>query len=106
MDLDTIVDGYYQESAVDCVGLWEIAQTAREELGATTREETRDTSLAIVKKLYKKGLRPGDYSGREVTFWPDNGRQAMLDRIEQAWIELGADPNPTQPICWFARPKS
>jgi hypothetical protein len=37
--------------------------------------------------------------GRDVIFWPERGRQAMLDRIERAWIEMGSDPIPAAPIC-------
>ena len=100
--LNEVVDSYLQESQVDCVGLWEIAQSAREEMGAETPEEARNLSLMVVGRLYDAGLRPGDYFGRNVVFWPDAGRQAMLDRIEREWVNAGADPNPAEPICYFA----
>ena len=81
--LNEVVDSYLQESQVDCVVLWEIAQSAREEMGAETLGEARNLSLMVVGRLYDAGLRPGDYFGRNVVFWPDAGRQAMLDRIER-----------------------
>lgn len=103
-NLDDVVDDYIKESEVDCVGLWEIAQTAKEEIGATTPEEIRRISLMVVSALYDKGLRPGDYFGKDVMFWPDLGKQAMLDRVERVWINMGSAPNLAEPICYFARP--
>src|SRR5229473_529664 len=61
MDIDDLANGYFEESEVDFVGLWQIAQASREDLGARTTEEARTLSLEIVKRLYEKGLRPGDY---------------------------------------------
>lgn len=102
MDIDAIVDGYLEESKVDYVGLWQIAQASREDLGARTTDQARRLSLEIVRGLYEKGLRPGDYWGGEFDYWPDEGCQAALDRIEREWIKANADPNLAEPICWFA----
>jgi hypothetical protein len=102
MNIDEIIDDLINESEVDYVGLWEIAQESREDLGARLTDETRKLSLQIVDRLYQKGLRPGNYWGRDFDFWPDEGCQAVLDRIEREWIKAGADPNLANPICWFA----
>jgi len=104
MQIDDLVNGYFEESAVDFVGLWQIAQASREDLGARTTEEARTLSLEIVKRLYEKGLRPGDYYlGTRFDYWSDEGCQAVMDRIEREWLAAGADPNLAEPICWFAR---
>jgi hypothetical protein len=104
MQIDDLVNGYFEESAVDFVGLWQIAQASREDLGARTTEEARTLSLEIVKHLYEKGLRPGDYYlGTRFDYWSDEGWQAVMDRIEREWLAAGADPNLAEPICWFAR---
>ena len=103
MDMDALVNAYFDESGIDYVGLWQIAQASREELGARTTDDARKLSLEIVKRLYEKGLRPGDYWGGPFDCWPDDGCQAALDRIEREWIAAGADPNLAHPICWFAR---
>lgn len=106
MNMDELVDDFIKESSVDYVGLWEVAQTSREDLGAKSTDEARQLSLEVVSRLYKKGLRPGDYWGSGFDYWPDEGCQAVLDRIEREWIKAGADPNLAEPICWFApRPK-
>ena len=102
MDINDLVDGYFDESEVDYVGLWQIAQASKETLGARTTAQIRRLSLEIVKRLYDRGLRPGNYWGGDFDYWPDEGRQAALDRIEREWIEAGADPNLGHPICWFA----
>ncbi|MBV8739030.1 MAG: hypothetical protein JO007_17585 [Alphaproteobacteria bacterium] len=102
-----IVNGFVKEAEVDYVGLWEIAKAAREQLGARTSEEVRQTSLQIVKQLYENGLRPGDYDyGTHMEFWPDDGYEAVLGRIEREWTKLNSDPTHLAPICSFLRPRT
>jgi hypothetical protein len=101
-NLDEIVDNYMRESTIDYVGLWQVAGAVRRYLGARTTEETRKLSLDVVRRLYERGLRPGDYWGGPFDYWPDDGCQAALDRIEREWVEAGADPDIPLPICWFA----
>ena len=104
--LAALVDEFAKQAEVDYIGLWEIAKVAREELGAQSQREVIDVGLKIAKALYEEGLRPGDYDyGTHMDFWPDEGAQAMLDRIEREWIKLGADPTHLDPICSFLRPK-
>lgn len=104
-NLDRIVDEFLEQSKVDYVGLWEVAKVAREELGARTQEDVRKLGLRIAQALYEGGLRPGDYDyGARMSFWPDEGMQAMLDRIELAWIKLNGDPTHLDPVCSFLRP--
>jgi hypothetical protein len=100
--LDEIVDDYIKESEVDYIALPQISCAIRQDTSATTVDEVRKLSLEVVKRLYSKDLRPGNYWGSDFDFWPDDGRQAVLDRIEREWIKAGADPNLAQPICWFA----
>ena len=71
MDLQELVDGYLEESKIDYVGLWQIAQASKEELGADTPDQVRKFSLEIVKRLYDKGLRPGNYWGGDFDYWPE-----------------------------------
>lgn len=101
-NLAQIVDGYLEESEVDYIGLWQIASAARRWLGAHTTDEARKLSLEIVRRLYDRGLRPGNYRGGDFDYWPDEGCQAALDRIERDWSNANADPNLAEPICWFA----
>jgi hypothetical protein len=101
--IDWIVDGYLEESEVDFVGLWQIVGAARRKLGARSNDQARKFSLEIVKRLYERGLRPGSYDlGTRLDYWPDEGCEAALDRIEREWISLGHDPTLGDPICWFA----
>jgi hypothetical protein len=102
MNMDELIDDYMKESDIDYIGLWQLAHSSRFYLGATTTDQTRKISLEMVQRLYERGLRPGDYWGADFDYWPDEGCQAVLDRIEQEWIALGHDPDPAEPICWFA----
>ena len=105
--LNEIVNDFIKEAEVDYVGLWEIAKVAREELGAKKLQDVRNISLQIARGLYENGLRPGDYDyGTHMDFWPDEGCQAMLDRIDREWIKLNADPTHLEPICSFLRPRT
>jgi hypothetical protein len=100
--LDHIVDGYMRESEVDYIALPQISCAVRQDTTAQTVDEVRRSSLEVVRRLYEKGLRPGNYWGGDFDYWPDEGCQAALDRIEREWIKAGADPNLAAPICWFA----
>jgi len=103
MDMRELIDDFIKESQEDYIGLWEIVQASREDLGAHSSGEARRLSLKVVARLYEKGLRPGDYYlGTRFDYWPDDGCQAALGRIEREWIKAGADPNLAEPICWFA----
>ena len=59
-------------------------------------------SLEVVWRLYEQGLRSGDYRRGSFDYWPGEGCQAALDRIEREWVEAGIDPNLAAPICWFS----
>lgn len=103
--LDQIADMYATHAEVDYVGLWQIAKSVRERLGFQNPQKVRELGLEIVKRLYDKGLRAGDYDyGGHMEFWPDEGRQALVDRISHEWEELDADPTHLDPICSFLRP--
>ena len=102
IDMDKVVDDLVAESQVDYVGLWEIPQILRHVAPLAPSDEIRRLSLEVVKRLYEKGLRPGNYWGGDFDHWPDNGYQPAVDRIEAAWIKAGADPNLAYPICWFS----
>jgi hypothetical protein len=99
---DQLVQEFFDESEIDFIPLPLLAVAAWQSLGAKTPDEARALTLDLVRRLYQKGLRPGDYWGADFAYWPDQGCQAALDRIEREWIALGEEPNLGQPICWFA----
>lgn len=100
--IDEVVEEFMEESEIDYTALPQIASASRWEFGAQTTDEARALSLELVRRLYERGLRPGEYWGGDFDYWPDEGCQAALDRIEREWIKAGADPNLGEPICWFA----
>ncbi len=100
--LEDIARALMDESAIDHIALPQLSSAARWKLGARTTDEARALSLEIVRRLYERGLRPGEYWGGDFDYWPDEGCEAVLERIEREWIEAGEDPNLGEPICWFA----
>jgi hypothetical protein len=104
--MDEIVDECLEETQRDFISLPMLSCAARQWLGAKTTDEARKLSLEIAKRLYEHGLRPGDYDlGTKLDYWPDEGCQAMLERIEREWIAAGRDPNLEFPICRFGLPE-
>jgi hypothetical protein len=104
--IDDLVDGYVREAAIDFVGLWQIVSATRQWLNTNTDEQVKRLSLEIAKRLYDHGLRPGNYHlGTRLQYWPDDGPQAMLARIDREWDKNREDPNLAEPICWFGLPK-
>jgi hypothetical protein len=103
MNMDEIVQAFIDESEIDYIALPQIASAARWDLGAGTTDEARELSLKVIRRLYERGLRPGEYWGGDFDYWLDEGCQAALDRIEREWKEAGEDPNLGEPICWFAQ---
>ena len=69
MDMTELVDDLMKESTVDYVGLWEIAQASREDLGAETTDRARMLSMEVVRHIYERGLRPGNYWGGDFDYW-------------------------------------
>ena|SRR5579883_6222 len=99
--LDVVVDAFVTEAQRDYVSLPLLAHAAKVDLGAETPTQVREKTLELVGSLYDKGLRPCDLDGVPIKPWPDEGRQAMLDRIEREWIAFGKLPNLGHPICWL-----
>lgn len=102
--IDELANEYFKQSETDHIVLPQLSVAARRWLGARTSEETQSITLELLRRLYEKGLRPGDYWGDNIVYWPDEGCRAMLDRIEREWAAAGEDPNLGEPICWLARP--
>jgi hypothetical protein len=91
-----------RESEIDFIALPQRVAAARPWLGAGTTAEAKKSTVELIKHLYEKGLRPGNYWGGDFDYWPDEGLQPALDRIERGWVKANADPNLAEPICWFA----
>jgi hypothetical protein len=100
--IDDLIDGYVSESEVDFISLPQLVFASWRWLGARSPDEARAKTLDLIRRLYERGLRPGDYQGADFAYWSDEGCQGVLDRIEREWIAAGEEPNLGEPICWFA----
>jgi len=68
----------------------------------TDRRRGQEIELGSCQTPLQERAQAGELLGGDFDYWPDEGCQAALDRIEREWIKAGADPNLAAPICWFA----
>jgi hypothetical protein len=100
--LNTIVDDYARHARVDYVGLWQIASRVREDLQLHDHHEVREKTLLVVRRLFERGLRPGDYFKTGFRIWDEEGASSIVARIDREWDPANGDPTLANPICWFA----
>ncbi len=86
----------------DYVGLWQIANRIREDLGLTEGKKVQQQTLIVVRQLIYRGLWPGDYFRTGFHFWDERDMEAIIARIEKKWDAEHGDPTLANPICWFA----
>jgi hypothetical protein len=102
MTPDEVLQGLLDECHRDHVGLWEIANAARFDLGAKSPAETQARMLQIVRGLLdERGVQVGHPTpdGRGFVAWglpPDEA----VRRIEQEWSALGREPGIGE-VAWF-----
>jgi hypothetical protein len=104
MTATDVLESLADECQVDHVGLWEVINAARYDLGASTPTETRTTTLELVRSLLDRGMHVGYPAPDGKGFVPWNLSTDMaLSRIEQEWAALGRDPNIGE-VAWFTAP--
>jgi hypothetical protein len=107
--IDEIVEGYWRQSEIDYVGLWQIAAHFSDEFGRGGEVEAKEKTLAVVSRLMERGLVPGDYLREGFLPWSFETIDEALSRISTEWSALpwnvswGRIPTLADPICWFDR---
>jgi len=102
MTPDDVLESLAEECHVDHVGLWEIVDAVRSDLGSTNAAETRALTLRLVRRLLsERGMLVGHPApdGRHFVPWDLSPDQAM-SRIEKEWSALGREPNIGE-VAWF-----
>ncbi|HEV3263318.1 MAG TPA: hypothetical protein VG013_41165 [Gemmataceae bacterium] len=102
MTPDDVLESLAEECRVDHVGLWEIVDAVRFDLGSTSAPETRALTLRLVRSLlFERGMQVGHPApdGRHFVSWDLPPDQA-LSRIEKEWSALGREPNIGE-VAWF-----
>ena len=102
MTPDDVLQSLAEECHTDHVGLWEIVDAVRHDLGSTNDLETRTLTLRLVRGLLsKQGMQVGHPApdGRHFVCWDLPADQAVR-RIEKEWSALGHEPNIGE-IAWF-----
>ena len=98
------IESLVEECRVDHVGLWEVINAARFDLGASSPAEIRATTIELVRSLLEHGMHVGfpASGGKDFEPWA-LPTDAAIRRIEQEWSALGREPNIGE-IAWFTAP--
>jgi hypothetical protein len=102
MTPDDVLESLAGECQVDHVGLWEIVDAVRFDLGSTNAPETRAMALRLIRSLLsERGMQVGHpaVDGRHFVSWDLSPEQAV-SRIENEWSALGREPNIGE-VAWF-----
>jgi len=102
MTPDDVLESLADECHTDHVGLWEIVDAVRLDLGSTNAVETRALTLRLVRSLlFERGMQVGHPApdGRHFVSWDLPPDQAV-SRIERDWSALGREPNIGE-VAWF-----
>jgi hypothetical protein len=91
----TFLGQIIEEAKADEVGLWFIIGRLRDDLGILEPASLRAATLQCVNELLTSGAVVAGYyrpDGSGVEVW-EMEPESIVSRIEQAWIELGREPN-------------
>jgi hypothetical protein len=102
MTPDDVLESLAEECHADHVGLWEIVDAVRSDLGSTSASETRALTLRLVRSLLsERGMQVGHPApdGRNFISW-DLSLDQAVSRIEKEWSALGREPNIGE-VAWF-----
>lgn len=102
MTPDDVLESLAEECDVDHVGLWEIVDAVRCDLGSTNAPETRALTLRLVRSLLSEpGMQVGHPApdGRHFVSW-DLSPDDAVSRIEKEWSALGREPTIGE-VAWF-----
>lgn len=104
MTATDVLEGLVEECRVDHVGLWEVINAARYDLGASTPEDIQATTVRLVRGLLGRGMHVGYPAPDGKGFAPWNvPADVAVRRIEQEWDALGREPNIGE-VAWFTAP--
>ena len=102
MTTEDVLESLVNECHDDHVGLWEIVNAVRFDLGSDKPVETRTTTLRLVRcLLQERGMQVGHPApdGRHFVSWNVSTDQAVA-RIEKEWSALGREPSIGE-VVWF-----
>ncbi len=107
MTPEDVLESLVEECHEDHVGLWEIVNAVRFDLGPVNPVQTRAMTLQLVRSLlHERGMQVGHPApdGRHFVSWGLPPEQAV-SRIEKEWSALGREPNIGE-VAWFTSPES
>jgi hypothetical protein len=99
---DEVLESLAEECHRDHVGLWEIVNAVRSDLGSADASQTRELTLRLVQGLLsERGMQVGHPApdGRHFVPWGLPPDQAVR-RIEKEWSALGREPGIGE-VAWF-----
>src|SRR5712671_5407400 len=102
MTPEDVLESLVEECHEDHVGLWEIVNAVRFDLGSQDPIETRTITLRLIRSLlHERGMQVGHpvSDGRHFVSW-DLPPERAVNRIENEWSALGREPNIGE-VAWF-----
>jgi hypothetical protein len=89
-----------EEVQSDCVGLWAVLWEVKQRLPSLTTEQARAAVLAVIREAIERDvIVPGEFVEMRFIPWEVSPMEA-LERIENAWLALGREPNIGE-VVWF-----
>jgi hypothetical protein len=102
MTAQNVLENLAEECQTDHIGLWEIVDAVRNDLGSTNPADIRQQTLRLVRDLLcMRGMQVGHPApdGRRFIAWALSPDEAVR-RIEAEWLALGREPNIGE-VAWF-----
>lgn len=99
------LDEIIEEAKVDEVGLWFIVGGVRDDLGIKGPALLRIATMQCVKQILASGEVVAGYykpDGSGIEVW-NLEHEEIVSRIEEAWNQLGRDPNIGEIVVFVGR---
>jgi type II secretory pathway component PulL len=103
--LDQHIQWLIEESKRDYIDLWHIIIAANKASDADPVYSRMERTLALLRRILDLGFQGVDLlPDGKCRPWLDQGRQAILNRVETAWRANGDEPH-LGALFWFHRPE-
>jgi hypothetical protein len=103
MTVEEVLESLADECRDDHVGLWEVVDAVKQDLGLSEPTQVHQATLHLVRELLeRRGVQAGHPApdGRHFVPWNQTAEQAVAT-IQRDWSALGREPDIGE-IAWFS----